>query len=48
MRFDHLLSLVTERMRISHIFQPLLIHALVEAGGTATLHQLAHTSLGTG
>ena len=45
MRFDDLLSFVTARMRMSHIYQPLLIRALVEAGGTATLRQLAHAFL---
>ena len=28
-----------------HIYQPLLIHALVEAGGVAILRQLAHAFL---
>lgn len=45
MRFDDLLSFVTERMRMRHIYQPLLIRALVEAGGVATLRQRAHTFL---
>jgi ATP adenylyltransferase len=45
MRFDELLSFVTERMRMSHIYQPLLIRTLIEAGGTATLRQLAHAFL---
>jgi hypothetical protein len=29
------------RMRMSHVYQPLLIRALVRAGGSATLRQLA-------
>jgi len=45
MRFDDLLAFITERMRMSHIYQPLLIRALVEAGGAATLRQLAHAFL---
>ena len=45
MRFDELLAFVTERMRMSHIYQPLLIRALVEVGGAATLRQLAHAFL---
>ena len=45
MTFADLLAFVTERMRMSHIYQPLLIRALVEAGGTATLRQLAHAFL---
>ena len=42
MQFKDLLAFITERMRMSHIYQPLLIGALVDAGGTATLRQLAH------
>ena len=45
MQFPDLLAFVTERMRMSHIYQPLLIRALVEGGGTATLRQLAHAFL---
>ncbi len=45
MTFDQLLEFLTKRMRMSHIYQPLLIRALVEAGGTATLRQLAHAFL---
>ena len=45
MRFDDLLAFVTERMRMSHIYQPLLIRALADAGGAATLRQLAHAFL---
>jgi hypothetical protein len=35
MTFEHLLSFLTTRMRMSHIYQPLLIHALTDAGGAA-------------
>ncbi len=42
MTFKSLLAFVTEHMRMSHIYQPLLIRALVDVGGTATLRQLAH------
>src|SRR5512145_1248185 len=45
MRFPDLLAFVTTRMRMSHIYQPLLIRALVDAGGAATLRQLAHAFL---
>lgn len=45
MTFKQLLSFVTTRMRMSHIYQPLLIRALVDAGGTATIRQLAHAFL---
>ncbi len=42
MNFETLLLLVITQMRMSRIYQPLLIRALVDAGGTATLRQLAH------
>ena len=45
MRFEEVLSFVTERMRMSYIYQPLLIRPLVDAGGAATLRQLAHAFL---
>ncbi len=45
MTFNQLLEFLTKRMRMSHIYQPLLIRALVDAGGTATLRQLAHAFL---
>ncbi len=32
MRFEDLLAFVTERMRMSHIYQPLRIRALVDGG----------------
>jgi len=41
MEFDDLLDFISNRMRMSHIYQPLLIRLLVEAGGRATLRQLA-------
>ncbi len=34
-------SFITSKMRMSHVYQPLLIRALVNAGGAATLRQLA-------
>jgi hypothetical protein len=39
--FGELRDFITERMRMSHIYQPLLIRSLLEAGGTATVRQLA-------
>jgi ATP adenylyltransferase len=39
--FDELVDFIEHRMRMSHIYQPLLIRTLVDAGGTATLRQLA-------
>ena len=39
--FDELIDFIRNRMRMSHIYQPLLIRLLVEAGGQSTLRQLA-------
>ena len=39
--YTELLDFIQERMRMSHIYQPLLIRSLVEVGGKATLRQLA-------
>jgi hypothetical protein len=41
MTFEQLVDFLENRMRLNHIFQPLLIKSLVEAGGSATLRQLA-------
>jgi ATP adenylyltransferase len=41
MTFDELRNFIAERMRMSHVYQPLLIRSLLEAGGTATVRQLA-------
>ncbi len=41
MSFDELVDFLEHRMQLSHIYQPLVIRTLVEAGGTATLRQLA-------
>lgn len=41
MTFEELIEFIENRMRLSHIYQPLLIKSLVEAGGSATLRQLA-------
>jgi 5-methylcytosine-specific restriction endonuclease McrA len=39
--FDELVDFIEHRMRMSHIYQPLLIRTLVDTGGTATLRQIA-------
>jgi 5-methylcytosine-specific restriction endonuclease McrA len=39
--FHELVDFVENRMRMSHIYQPLLIRTLVDTGGTATLRQAA-------
>lgn len=38
-------GLPLNRMSVSHVYQPMLIRALVDAGGSATLRQLARTFL---
>ncbi len=45
MEFDSLLEFIGKQMSMSHIYQPLLIKSLVEAGGSATLRQLAQAFL---
>lgn len=39
--FEQLVEFIESRMRMSHVYQPLLIRTLVDTGGTATLRQLA-------
>jgi hypothetical protein len=41
MKISELLDFLENRMKPSHIYQPVLIRALVDAGGTATIRQLA-------
>jgi len=41
MTYQELIDFLENRMRMSHIYQPLLIRSLVESDGTATLRQLA-------
>ena len=41
MTFDQLIDFLTNKMKMSHIYQPLLVRSLVDAGGSATLRQLA-------
>jgi hypothetical protein len=38
--FDTLSEFVSKKMRMSHIYQPLLIRSLLDCGGMATLRQL--------
>lgn len=45
MKFDDLIAFLETKMSMSHIYQPLLIRTLVDAGGSATLRQLAHAFL---
>lgn len=46
MRYEELKDFIEGRMRMSHIYQPLLIKILVESGGSATVRQLALSFLG--
>lgn len=39
--FEELLEFIQKRMRMSHVYQPLLIRSLVDSGGIATVRQLA-------
>lgn len=45
MLYDDLVAFICSKMSMSHIYQPLLISSLIEAGGTATLRQLAQAFL---
>ncbi|MGZ0170859.1 MAG: hypothetical protein ACKVHE_14990 [Planctomycetales bacterium] len=45
MTFDQLKQFISEGMRLSHIYQPLLIRLLVDADGTATVRSLAQSLL---
>ena len=42
MEFADLIDFIDNRMKMSHIYQPLLLRILVDAGGTATIRQIAH------
>lgn len=41
MTFKELRDFITSTMRMSHIYQPLLIKSLIESGGVSTVRQLA-------
>ena len=45
MTFDTLCDFLKTQMRMSHIYQPLLIKSLIECDGMATLRHLAHSFL---
>ncbi len=44
--FAELKDFLVSRMRLSHIYQPLLIRSLIDCGGAATIRQLATMFLG--
>jgi diadenosine tetraphosphate (Ap4A) HIT family hydrolase len=41
MNYDELRDFLTTKMRLNHVYQPLLVKTLIEIGGTATIRQLA-------
>ena len=41
MQAEELLEFITSKMRMSHVYQPLLIRSLLDAGGQASLRQVA-------
>lgn len=41
MTFEGLREFLVSKMRMSHIYQPLLIKTLIDSGGAATIRQLA-------
>ena len=41
MKAEELLSFLEEQMKMSHVYQPLLIRSLLDAGGQATTRQVA-------
>jgi diadenosine tetraphosphate (Ap4A) HIT family hydrolase len=45
MTYKNLIDFLENRMSMSHIYQPLLIRSLIDAGGSATIRQLAHKFL---
>jgi ATP adenylyltransferase len=45
MNYEELVDFLENRMSMSHVYQPLLVRALVDAGGVATVRQLAQVFL---
>ena len=45
MSFNELKDFIENKMRLSHIYQPLLIKSLIECGGVSTIRQMAITFL---
>jgi ATP adenylyltransferase len=41
MNYEELYQFISSKMKLSHIYQPLLIESLIDAGGVATIRQLA-------
>jgi ATP adenylyltransferase len=45
MTYEQLVDFLEHKMSMSHVYQPLLVRALVDAGGAATVRQLAQVFL---
>lgn len=45
MTYEELVDFLEHKMSMSHVYQPLLVRALVDAGGVATIRQLAQVFL---
>ena len=45
MRYAQLKEFIEQSMRMSHIYQPVMIHALLESGGSATEEEIAKSLL---
>ena len=45
MTFEELYNFLSSKMKMSHIYQPLLIKTLLDSGGVSTIRQLATTLL---
>ena len=45
MSFKALIDFILKKMSMSHVYQPIVIKALVQSGGKATIRQLAQTLL---
>jgi hypothetical protein len=45
MKYEQLIDFLEHKMSMSHVYPPLLVRALLDAGGAATLRQLAQVFL---
>jgi ATP adenylyltransferase len=45
MTFDELLRFIERDMRMSHVYQPVMIRTLLDAGGTASTEHIARALL---
>jgi hypothetical protein len=40
--FEHLRDFILTRMRMSHIYQPVMIKELIQSGGRASIRNIVH------